>query len=137
MSRSAFAARFRELLGQPVMAYLTEVRMQLAVDLLHRSDRTVAEVATAVGYESDASFSRVFKRHLGTSPRRLRQASLTVRGQRSIRSAIIRDFRSRRPEAKRLWAACRLTPRRRGDLFPRRAAARAAVTLDSAKSAAN
>ncbi len=73
MSRSAFAARFRELLGQPVMAYLTELRMQLAVDLLHRSDRTVAEIATAVGYESDASFSRVFKRHLGASPRQLRQ----------------------------------------------------------------
>ena len=47
--------------------------MQLAVDLLHRSDRTVAEVATAVGYESDASFSRVFKRHTGTSPRQVRQ----------------------------------------------------------------
>ena len=69
MSRSAFAARFREVLGQSVMGYLTELRMQLAVDLLHRGDRTVAEIATAVGYESDASFSRVFKRHLGTSPR--------------------------------------------------------------------
>ena len=75
MSRSAFAARFRELLGQPVMGYLTELRMQLAVDLLHRSDRTVAEVAEAVGYESDASFGRVFKRHLGTSPRQVRRAS--------------------------------------------------------------
>ena len=61
-------------LGQPVMGYLTELRMQLAVDLLHRPDRTVTEVATAVGYESDASFSRVFKRHLGTSPRQVRQA---------------------------------------------------------------
>ena len=74
MSRSAFAARFREVLGQSVMGYLTELRMQLAVDLLHRGDRTVAEIATAVGYESDASFSRVFKRHLGTSPRQARQA---------------------------------------------------------------
>jgi len=73
MSRSAFSARFRELLDQPVMAYVTELRMQLAVDLLHRGDRTVAEIAAAVGYESDASFSRVFKRHLGSSPRRVRQ----------------------------------------------------------------
>ena len=72
MSRSAFSARFRELLDQPVMGYLTELRMQLAVDLLHRHDRTVAEVATAVGYESDASFSRVFKRHVGTTPRQVR-----------------------------------------------------------------
>ena len=39
MSRSAFAARFRDLLGQPVMGYLTELRMQLAVDLLHRTTR--------------------------------------------------------------------------------------------------
>ena len=75
MSRSAFSARFRELLDQPVMAYVTELRMQLAVDLLHRGDRTVAEIATAVGYESDASFSRVFKRHLGSSPRRVRQTA--------------------------------------------------------------
>jgi AraC-like DNA-binding protein len=74
MSRSAFAARFRDVLGQPVMGYLSELRIQLAVDLLHRGDRTVAEIATAVGYESDASFSRVFKRHLGTSPRQARQA---------------------------------------------------------------
>jgi AraC-like DNA-binding protein len=73
MSRSAFAARFRELLGQPVMGYLTELRMQLAVDLLHRGDRTVAEIATAVGYESGASFTRVFKRQFGTSPRQLRR----------------------------------------------------------------
>lgn len=74
MSRSAFAARFRELLGQPVMRYVTEVRMQHAVDLLHRGDRTVAEIATTVGYESDASFSRVFKRHIGASPSEIRRA---------------------------------------------------------------
>jgi AraC-like DNA-binding protein len=75
MSRSAFAARFRDLLGQPVMQYVTDQRMQLAVDLLHRGERTVAEVATAVGYESDASFSRVFRRHVGTSPRQAARAS--------------------------------------------------------------
>jgi AraC-like DNA-binding protein len=74
MSRSAFAARFRELLGQPVMAYVTDVRMQLAVDLLRRGEQTVAEVASTVGYESDASFGRVFKRHVGTSPRQVRLA---------------------------------------------------------------
>jgi transcriptional regulator GlxA family with amidase domain len=80
MSRSAFAARFRELLGQPVMGYLTELRMQLAVDLLHRGDRTVGEVATAVGYESGASFSRVFKRQFGTSPRQMRRSPPWSRG---------------------------------------------------------
>ena len=75
MSRSAFAARFRELLGQPVMSYLTELRMQLAVTLLHRRDQTISDVAIAVGYESDASFSRTFKRHLGTTPHQVRQGT--------------------------------------------------------------
>ena len=56
------------------MEYVTDVRMQLAVDLLHRGEATVAEIATAVGYESDASFSRVFKRHVGRPPRELRRA---------------------------------------------------------------
>lgn len=74
MSRSAFAARFGEMLGQPVMRYVTDVRMQMAVDLLHRGDRTVAEVASAVGYESGASFSRVFKQQIGATPRRARRA---------------------------------------------------------------
>ena len=77
MSRSAFAARFRELLGLPVMRYLTELRMQLAVSLLHRRDQNVADVALAVGYESDASFSRTFKRHLGSTPHQVRQEAQT------------------------------------------------------------
>jgi AraC-like DNA-binding protein len=74
MSRSAFAAHFRDTVGQPVMGYLTDLRMQMAVDLLHRGERTIAEVASAVGYESDASFSRAFKRNLGSSPRQAARA---------------------------------------------------------------
>ena len=74
MSRSAFAARFREVVGQPVMEYLTDTRMQMAADLLRRGEHTVADVATRVGYESDASFSRTFKRHTGVSPRQRRRA---------------------------------------------------------------
>ncbi len=69
MSRSAFAARFTEVVGQSAMRYLTDLRMQLALDLLRRTDRSVSEVAAAVGYDSEASFSRVFKRVMGTSPR--------------------------------------------------------------------
>jgi AraC-like DNA-binding protein len=75
MSRSAFAARFRDLLGQPVIGYVTDVRMQLALDLLRRGDRSVGEVAAAVGYDSDTSFSRVFRRHVGTTPRLARLAA--------------------------------------------------------------
>jgi AraC-like DNA-binding protein len=74
MSRSAFAARFRDLLGQPVMQYVTEVRMQLALDLLRRGEHTITQIAGAVGYESEASFGRVFKRQTGSSPRHARLA---------------------------------------------------------------
>ena len=74
MSRSAFAARFRDVLGQPVMQYVTDVRMQLALDLLRRGEHTITEIAGAVGYESEASFGRVFKRQIGSSPRPARPA---------------------------------------------------------------
>ena len=75
MSRSAFAARFTELLGRPAMHYLTELRMQLAVDLLRHGELTVAEVAAAVGYDSDASFSRAFKRTVDRTPRAVRRSA--------------------------------------------------------------
>lgn len=65
MSRSAFAARFTELVGDTVMRYVTGWRMHLALDLLHRSDDSVAAIARRVGYESEAAFSRAFKRTIG------------------------------------------------------------------------
>ena len=74
MSRSAFAARFAELVGEPAMSYVTRWRMHLALDLLESSDSTVSSVGRAVGYESEAAFSRAFKRVIGTSPRAARVA---------------------------------------------------------------
>lgn len=68
MSRSAFASRFKELLGQTPLEYVTEWRMQKAVQLLKSEDKKLADVAQSVGYESDAAFSKAFKRSLGLSP---------------------------------------------------------------------
>jgi AraC-like DNA-binding protein len=68
MSRSAFAARFKELLGQTPLEYVTEWRMQKAMQLLEQRDKKLIDVARSVGYESDAAFSKAFKRVVGASP---------------------------------------------------------------------
>jgi AraC-like DNA-binding protein len=68
MSRSAFAARFKELLGQAPLEYVTEWRMQKAMQLLKLRDKKLTDVARSVGYESDASFSKAFKRVVGANP---------------------------------------------------------------------
>ena len=68
MSRSAFAARFKELLGQTPLKYVTEWRMQRAMQLLQQRDRKLVDVARSVGYESDAAFSKAFKRVVGANP---------------------------------------------------------------------
>lgn len=68
MSRSVFAERFTSLVGQPPMHYLTLWRMHLAAQRLREGHDNVARVAEAVGYESEAAFSRAFKRQFGTSP---------------------------------------------------------------------
>jgi AraC-like DNA-binding protein len=68
MSRSAFAARFTELVGEPAMRYVTRWRMHHALDLLETSDATVSAVGRAVGYDSEAAFSRAFTRVVGTPP---------------------------------------------------------------------
>lgn len=68
MSRSAFAARFTDLVGEPAMAYVTRWRMQMALHWLRHDDVSVADLAGRLGYESEAAFSRAFKRSVGVSP---------------------------------------------------------------------
>ena len=68
MSRSAFAARFSELVGEPVMQCVTRWRMQVALDWLRHDDVPIAQLAARLGYESEAAFSRAFKRTIGISP---------------------------------------------------------------------
>jgi AraC-like DNA-binding protein len=67
-SRSVLAERFVHFIGQPPMQYLRQLRMQLASRLLTEDGAKVAAVAAAVGFESEAAFSRAFKRCMGVSP---------------------------------------------------------------------
>ena len=68
MSRSAFALRFREIVGETPLEYLTRWRIYKAALLLRDGDKKLAEVANAVGYDSDGSFNKTFKRMLGVTP---------------------------------------------------------------------
>lgn len=73
MSRSAFAARFTEVVGTPAMRYVLSWRMHVATDLLRRGE-SVSRVAATTGYESEAAFSRAYKRATGTPPGAVRRA---------------------------------------------------------------
>ncbi len=75
MSRSVFAERFASLVGQPPMQYLTLWRMHVAAQQLREGRGSVAQIGFAVGYESEAAFSRAFKRQFGTSPGTWRKQS--------------------------------------------------------------
>ncbi len=68
LSRSSLHERFVHFIGQPPMQYLTRWRMQLASGLLRDTNAKLVEVALEVGYESEAAFSRAFKRIAGLSP---------------------------------------------------------------------
>ena len=68
MSRSGFAARFTEVVGEPAMRYLTRWRLQLARAHLRESDDTLGMAAERFGYQSEPAFCRAFKREFGVSP---------------------------------------------------------------------
>ena len=68
MSRSAFAARFTELVGEPAMRYVARLRMHLAQAALRQPGARIADVASRFGYRSEAAFSRAFKRYVGVPP---------------------------------------------------------------------
>ena len=74
MSRSAFAARFTELVGEPAMSYVTRWRMHLAAAALRDEGATVAALADRFGYRSEAAFARAFKRVVGSPPGAVRRA---------------------------------------------------------------
>jgi AraC-like DNA-binding protein len=75
MSRSAFAARFSELVGEPVMSYVARWRMHVAVAALKDEGATVGQLADRLGYRSEAAFSRAFKRVIGVSPGAVRKSA--------------------------------------------------------------
>ena len=73
MSRTAFAARFRLLVGEPPMAYLTKLRLSQAAGYLATSTKGIAQIARLVGFADEASFSKAFKRVYGQSPSSFRR----------------------------------------------------------------
>lgn len=68
LSRSAMAQRFTDLIGQPPMQYLARWRLQVAAQSLAAARDSIATVASQVGYDSEAAFSRAFKREFGLPP---------------------------------------------------------------------
>jgi AraC-like DNA-binding protein len=78
LSRSAFAERFTQFVGHPPMQYLTNWRMQLATNYLRQGTESVAAIANRVGYDSEAAFSRAFKKLVGVPPGEWREQHLTL-----------------------------------------------------------
>jgi AraC-like DNA-binding protein len=72
LSRSVLAGRFRQYLGVPPVAYLTRWRLQLGAQMLRSTGYSVAQIAAKVGYDSEQSFNRAFKRGFGSPPARYR-----------------------------------------------------------------
>ena len=75
LSRSALADRFIRLIGAPPMHYLASWRMQVARQKLRQTNASLAQVAETVGYDSEAAFSRAFKKTFGTAPATWRRAN--------------------------------------------------------------
>jgi len=76
LSRSVLAQRFAELVGEAPMRYLANWRMQLAKQMMREGMRSIQEVATRVGYDSEAAFNRAFKRATGSPPAAWRKGTL-------------------------------------------------------------
>jgi AraC-like DNA-binding protein len=79
LSRSALADRFIRLIGAPPMHYLANWRMQVASQKLRGTHASLAQVAESVGYDSEAAFSRAFKKTFGTAPATWRRMSSEIR----------------------------------------------------------
>jgi len=111
-SRTVLVERFSELVGVPPMLYLTRWRLQLAAEQLRLGSAKVAAVGVQVGYESEAAFSRAFKRETGLSPaawRRARQG-LTISSNADTFQIASQDApRPRKgpspPDLRRSWNA--------------------------------
>ena len=73
LSRSAFAERFVAYVNQPPMQYLTNWRMQLATNYLRSANESISSIAGRVGYDSEAAFSRAFKKSVGSPPSEWRE----------------------------------------------------------------
>ncbi|HVG28223.1 MAG TPA: AraC family transcriptional regulator [Pyrinomonadaceae bacterium] len=86
LSRTRLAERFRHFLGESPMAYLTRWRLRLGAEMLQSTEDSVAEVAAAVGYGSEAAFNRAFKREFGCPPGQFRRKRRVPPAQNSRKS---------------------------------------------------
>ena len=78
MSRSAFAARFTQVVGEPAMRYLARWRLLVARQNLREQSDPIGWIAEQVGYRSEAAFCRAFKKEFGISPGADRKAGLPL-----------------------------------------------------------
>ncbi|MGN6516037.1 MAG: AraC family transcriptional regulator [Rhizomicrobium sp.] len=83
LSRSSLSERFTRLIGMPPMQYLAHWRMQVAAQRLKGTNTPLARIAELVGYESEASFSRAFKRSFGAAPATWRRSAGGLPGKSS------------------------------------------------------
>lgn len=78
LGRSAFAQKFRSIVGEGPMHYLVKIRMQHAAAKIRCGGSSLHEIALTLGYQSEAAFSRAFSHHMGISPGRFRNAQVAV-----------------------------------------------------------
>jgi transcriptional regulator GlxA family with amidase domain len=88
VSRTAFAARFRELVGEPPISYLTRLRLGHAAGYLCTTDKTVQQIARLVGYDSDASLSKAFRRAFGRAPGAYRREQMAAPAMQATLNAL-------------------------------------------------
>jgi AraC-like DNA-binding protein len=105
-SRTSVAKRFAELVGQPPMQYLTQWRMQVAANLLDQSGTKIATIGAEVGYESEAAFSRAFKKATGMAPGAWRERKDVSKEQKSESRASLDQ-----PETRKLAGGEQLVDR--------------------------
>ncbi len=84
-------ARFKELLGQTPLENVTEWRMQKPIQLLEQRDKKLIDVAQSVGHESDAAFSKAFKRVVGADPHRISNVVSKARVMPEWRKILVAD----------------------------------------------
>lgn len=78
MSRTLFATKFKKLVGQTPLTYITEWRILKAKEQLLETDETVGNISDSVGYQSEAAFNRVFKKKVGDTPAAFRRRHKTA-----------------------------------------------------------
>jgi AraC-like DNA-binding protein len=106
LSRSVLAERFTDLLGMPPMQYLARWRMQIAARILSNANASMASIAEQIGYESEAAFSRAFKKVVGVPPSAWRRRSVSAAPGDAITNGARTSARlSQRPAAEDATAA--------------------------------